>query len=392
MAHNMTSAAFAIPGDINLRTGGYIYDRRVLSLLRQFQITAEHLPLPGSYPSPSKGDLESTAQAFAQLPPNTVLLVDGLALGAMPADVISQARCPIVALVHHPLCLETGLSAERQSELKAMEAAALALARQVVVTSATTARTLLSLFAVPAEKITVAEPGTDAADQVRRVRVVPIRPTERDRSTWAAPPATKSPYENALVQPAALPSETLQLLAVGSIVPRKGYDILVRALDRLLHLDWQLIIAGDEGRSPETTRNLRTEIRFSGAYNRIRLVGAVDKDRLADLYAHADLFVTASHYEGYGMVLSEALARGLPIVTTTGGAASETVPDPAALKVPPGDVDALATALGRAIQDGALRKKLADASWAAGQKLPRWEETARIIAAVIAGVAKEGEQ
>ena len=118
-------------------------------------------------------------------------------------------------------------------------------------------------------------------------------------------------------------------------------------------------------------------------------MGAVDEGRLADLYARADLFVTASLYEGYGMVLSEALARGLPIVTTTGGAAAETVPDRAALKVPPGDVSALATALGRAIGDATLRKQLADASWAAGQKLPRWEETARIVAGVIRSVAEE---
>lgn len=387
----MIPAAFAIPGDINLRTGGYIYDRRVLSLLPQFRVAAEHLPLPGSYPSPSKGDLESTEQAFAKLPPSTVLLVDGLAFGAMPADIVSRARCPIVALVHHPLCLETGLSPERQAELKATEAAALALARQVVVTSSTTARTLLSLFAVPPEKITVAEPGTDAAQQVTRLRVIPIRAPEGDRATEAVCPAAPSGKVGAAPVPlASPPSEPLQLLAVGSIVPRKGHDILVRALDRLGHLDWQLTIAGDQDRSPETTSALRTEIRFSRVYSRIRLVGAVDEGRLADLYARADLFVTASLYEGYGMVLSEALARGLPIVTTTGGAAAETVPDRAALKVPPGDVDALTAALGRAIRDAALRKRLADASWAAGQKLPRWEDTARIIAGVIRAVAEEG--
>lgn len=372
----MIRAAFAIPGDIELPTGGYIYDRRVLSLLPQFHVVAKHLQLPGGYPSPGSADLEATVRIFSKLPRDTILLIDGLAFGAMPADVISSAKCPIVALVHHPLCLETGLSADRQAELKATEAAALALARQVVVTSSTTARTLHSLFAVPAEKITVAEPGTDAAQQATRLRVTPIRAPKGDQTTEAVQPPP--------------PPEPLQLLAVGSIVPRKGYDILIRALDPLGHLDWQLTIAGDQDRSPESTSALRTEIRFSRVHNQIRLVGAVDEGRLADLYAHADLFVTASLYEGYGMVLSEALARGLPIVTTTGGAASETVPDRAALKVPPGDVDALTAALGRAIRDTALRKKLAEASWEAGQKLPRWEDTARIVAGVIAAAAREG--
>src|SRR5262249_9552454 len=150
----MTQAVFAIPGDINLRTGGYIYDRRVMALLPQFGIAVEHLPLPCGYPSPSDDDLATTARGFSELPRSAVLLVDGLAYGAMSTEVVLQAACPIVALVHHPLCLETGLSAERQAKLKTTETATLALARRVIVTSAATARILLTEFAVPAEKTT----------------------------------------------------------------------------------------------------------------------------------------------------------------------------------------------------------------------------------------------
>jgi glycosyltransferase involved in cell wall biosynthesis len=95
----------------------------------------------------------------------------------------------------------------------------------------------------------------------------------------------------------------------------------------------------------------------------------------------------ASLYEGYGMVLAEAMAHGLPIVTTTGGAAAETVPDGAALKVPPGDAAALKVAIAQAIGDRALRRSLADAAFAAGAALPRWDDTARIVAAVIRDVA-----
>ena len=352
----MIASVFAIPGDINLRTGGYIYDRRVMALLPRFNVAVEHLALPGAYPSPSAEDLRATARAFAKVPRDSVLLVDGLAYGAMPVGVISHAQCPIVALVHHPLCLETGLSAERQAELKASETAALRPARHVIVTSATTARTLIAEFAVPKHRLTVAEPGTDAALRAEASAAVGRR-------------------------------TTLRLLAVGSIVPRKGYDILVQALDLLSHLDWELTIAGDRDRSPETTRALQSQIQGSSMSERIRLAGSLDENALGDLYARADLVVMSSLYEGYGMVLGEALARGLPIVTTTGGAAAETVPDGAALKVPPGDVDAMTSALGRAMTDAALRKNLADAAWAAGQKLPRWEDTARIIAGVIRDVA-----
>jgi len=353
----MIDAAFAIPGDINLRTGGYTYDRRVMALLPRFRLRISHLTLPASYPAPSADDLRATARVFAEFPKEAVLLVDGLAYGAMPAEVISHARCPIVALVHHPLCLETGLPAERQTELKATETTALQLARHVIVTSGTTARRLSAEFAVPAGKTTIAEPGTDAAPRA------------------TAPSAAVSPG-------------VIRLLAVGSVVPRKGYDVLVGALAELAHLNWELIIAGDRDRSPQTTKALAAQIRWRNVSERVRLVGSLDEGALGDLYARAHLVVMPSLYEGYGMVLGEALARGLPIVATTGGAAAETVPDGTALKVPPGDVAALTAALRRAMTDAGLRRKLADAAWAAGQKLPRWEDTARVIAGVIRDVAR----
>jgi glycosyltransferase involved in cell wall biosynthesis len=344
----MTPAVFAIPGDIDLPTGGYEYDRRVLALLAQFGVAARHLMLPGSFPDPSAADLDETRRQLAAIAPDAVVMVDGLAYGAMPAEVVARVRAPIVALVHHPLCLEAGLSKARQDALHALEKGALALARRVVVTSRITARTLVADFAVAHDKITVAEPGTD--------------------------PATRAPGSS---------SVPLQLLSVGAAVPRKAYDILVRALAPLADRDWHLTIAGPTDRSPEALAALRAAISETGLGDRITLAGPVAREQLAGLYALADAFLMASLYEGYGMVLAEAMARGLPVVCTTGGAAAETVPDGAAIKVPPGDVPALTAAIGRLLSDADLRRNLADASWAAGRKLPRWEDTARIIAGVI---------
>ncbi|MET0191804.1 MAG: glycosyltransferase family 4 protein, partial [Hyphomicrobiaceae bacterium] len=177
----------------------------------------------------------------------------------------------------------------------------------------------------------------------------------------------------------------LQLLAVGSVVPRKAYDILVQALERVSStIPWELTIAGATDRSPDTTTALQSQIKRSPLTSRLRMIGGLSEAALADVYARSDVLVLSSLYEGYGMVLTEALARGLPIVTTTGGAAAETVPDAVALKVPPGDVDALAAALQRIINDAALRRQLADAAWAFAQtSLPRWQDTAAKVAAVI---------
>jgi glycosyltransferase involved in cell wall biosynthesis len=345
----MTAVVFAIPGDINLPTGGYAYDRRILALLPKSGIEVRHLQLPAAYPAPSVADLEATAAAFASLPKECALMVDGLAYGAMPAEIVRHARCPIVALVHHPLCLETGLSAARQKQLRESETAALALARRVIATSPTTAQTLIDDFAVPADRLTVAEPGTD--------------PAPRAGGSMGA----------------------LQLLAVGSVVPRKGYDILVRALEQVrTDIAWQLDIAGAIDRSPETAAALDAQIAGSPLAPRIRVLGPLAESALADRYARSDVFVLSSLYEGYGMVLTEALARGLPIVTATGGAAAATVPDAAALKVPPGDVPALAAALQRIIEDVPLRRRLSDAAWQFAQaSLPRWEDSAAKVAAVI---------
>jgi len=309
----MLEAAFAIPGDLDLPTGGYTYDRRVLQLLPRFGVATQHLPLPASFPDPTAADLYETARALAGAAPHAVLLVDGLAYGAMPAAVIGCARAPIVALVHHPLCLEAGLAATRQEALRRLETAALAVARKIIVTSPLTQRTLIADFTVPAHKIALA----------------PLRDRE-----------------------------------------------------------WQLTIAGPTDRSPQALADVEAAIRTTGLGQRIALAGPVDQDRLANLYASADAFLMASLYEGYGMVLAEAMARGLPIVCTSGGAAAETVPDCAAIKVPPGDERALTLAIQRILDDRELRQRLAQASWSAGQKLPRWEDTARIVANVIAEVAR----
>lgn len=343
----MTSVAFAIPGDINLATGGYAYDRRVMALLPQFGVAVSHVALPGSFPAPTAQDLAETQCLLASVGGSTIILADGLAYGAMPADLISALRSPIVALVHHPLCLEAGLSTSRQDELYALETTALAFARHVIVTSPTTAAIVARDFAVPAGHITVAEPGTGPA-----------------------PRAHGSGHP-------------LQLLSVGSVVPRKAFDVLVRALSQVADRNWRLALVGPTDRSPEALAALHTAIQDTGLGGRIAVTGSADPEQLEAQYAAADLFLLPSLYEGYGMVLAEAMAHGLPIVCTTGGAAAATVPDDAAIKVPPADVNALGGAIRRVLDDTALRRRMSDAAWAAGQKLPRWEDTARIIADVI---------
>ncbi len=347
----MSEIVFAIPGDLSLPTGGYGYDRRLLAEWREMGVAARHLPLPGSFPNPSEADLAETGRAILSTPYDSVLLIDGLAYGAFPESVAAGLAGRVVALVHHPLGLETGLTPTQATEFARRETAALRHAAAIVATSETTKRLLVADFGVPAEKITVAEPGVDPAERA-----------------------------------AGSGGETVELLAVGSLVPRKGYGVLVAALEGLANKPWRLTIVGADDRVPATTEALKAQIAAAGLFERIRLMGPLRQAELDAAYARADLFVMPSLFEGYGMVLTEALARGLPILCTTGGAAARTAPDAAALKVQPGDVAALRAGLVRLLDDKQERVQRSDAAWQAAGTLPRWRWTATIVAEVCAKV------
>jgi glycosyltransferase involved in cell wall biosynthesis len=341
-------AVFAIPGDVMTLTGGYGYARRVLSLLPMFGVDIRHMQLPDGFPCPSSQQMADALAQLRRVPAEYVLLVDGLALGALPPEDVASLQAPLVALVHHPLAFESGIDPALAEHLHHNEAAVLQHARHVIASSPTTRATLQTQFDVAADKLHVAEPGTDPAKRAEG--------SGRD---------------------------DVELLSVGSITPRKGHAVLAEALAGLKDLNWHLTIVGSEARDPECARALQDVIAEYDLSSRITLTGECDADALDRIYAASDLFILPSLYEGYGMVLAEAMARGLPIITTTGGAAAATVPDAAAVKVPPGEFAPLREALARVITDEALRRSLAEASWDEGQRLPCWQDTARIIAAIL---------
>ncbi|MEI8146616.1 MAG: glycosyltransferase family 4 protein [Alphaproteobacteria bacterium] len=349
----MTACVFAIPGDITTPTGGYRYDREVLARVGAHGVAMTAFALPGSFPIPTEADLAETKARLGDVKAPSVLLIDGLAYGALPRELIAELSAPIVALVHHPLGHETGTPADQAARLIENERQALAEARAVIVTHARTAVTLRNEFDVPAEKITVAEPGTE--------------PRPQATGSGQSAPA---------------------LLAVGAISKRKGYDVLIRALSRLADRPWSLTIVGATDRDPTTVSALKGLISELKLEARIRFTGSLDEEALNQAYRQADIFVLASHYEGYGMVLAEALAYGLPIVTTTVGV-TENVPDDAALKVPPADPERLAEALGLLIDNPHRRAALASGARLAGQALPGWDDTARLIATVIQQVGTQ---
>jgi glycosyltransferase involved in cell wall biosynthesis len=264
-----------------------------------------------------------------------------------------RERYTVVALVHHPLALETGLADAEAAALHTSERAALASANHVIATSDATARLLVADYGVPAERLTVVKPGTD------RAATHESRPSDGP----------------------------LMLLTVGAIVPRKGYDVLVEALARLKDHLWRLVIVGDNTRNPETVARLDEDIVRYGLSDRIEIVGPVPEEDLAELYAEADLFVLPSRFEGYGMAYTEAVAHGVPVVGTNAGAIPDTVPPGAGILIPPDDVDALANTLRQLIDDAPERERLAAGARAAAASFPTWRESAALFASVLDGLA-----
>ena len=341
--------AFAVPGDLATLTGGYVYDRRMISELGHLGWRIDVIGLGDGFPLPSDATRAAAQACLFDIPKDRTVVIDGLALGVLPeAATQLRTRNSLLAVVHHPLALETGLSAEHLEKLRASERAALAAVGAVIVTSPTTRRHLVEDYAVPADRIFIAPPGSD-----------PV---------VAAQGSTDG---------------IVRLLSVGAVVPRKGFDVLIAALATLTDLPWRLTIVGDRTRDRQAAARLDADIALNRLSDRIAVLGEVSPQHLAKLYVKADVFALASRFEGYGMAYAEAIARGLPVIGTSAGAIPETVPPGAGILVKPDDTAAFAQAIRRLIEDPAERLRLGRAARAAGTRLRSWQASAKIFSRAI---------
>lgn len=305
--------ALLLPGDIDTPTGGYLYDRRMVQELRARDWPVEVIALDASFPAPTPAALAQAERALAALPDGALVLADGLAFGAMPALAAAHGpRLRLVALVHHPLAHETGLEAARARQLHESERAALRQVRAVVVTSPETAATLQRDYAVAAAQIEVVEPGTDvpAPDSARR---------------HAAPDANTDTHA----------TTRLRLLCVATLAPRKGHELLLRALAAIepAHRP-RLDCLGSTTRDPAQAARLQDLVQRLGLAGDVWFHGECAPPAVAAAFAAADLFVLGSWYEGYGMAVAEAIACGLPVIATAGGATDHLMAGPGATRIP----------------------------------------------------------
>ena len=353
MRSDNRSIVFVVPGSLNTRTGGYAFDRRMVRGLRERGWIVDVRELDGGFPRPTGEALNQAAGVLERIP-DGIVIIDGLAFGAMPAEVERVAsRLRVVALIHLPLSAEIGLQPDVAMRLKASEQRALASASLIIVTGKAT-KADLERSGVPNRRIAVVEPGTARAPLARGSQPGP-----------------------------------LQLLCVAPLNPGKGHDLLIDALAAVQHPEWHLTCAGSIERHPATVRKVRELLHARHLESRVALVGDLDEAKLADCYDKADLFVLATCGETYGMAVAEALARGLPVVSTMTGAIPELVGDEAGMLVPVGDVSAFTAALSQVLSDDALRARLAEGARRMRERLPSWEDSVAKMASALESLSDD---
>ncbi|WP_252106612.1 MULTISPECIES: glycosyltransferase [unclassified Halomonas] len=331
-----------VAGALDQRTGGYMYDARMVEALRSQGHLVEVAELGGQFPLACDRAAGEFAEALAKLDDGERVIIDGLVMGSLPDIVATHgARLDITALLHHPLGDEQGLNEETQARLHTSELEGLQSVTRIVVTSRFTARRL---------------------DELAQSYQLPL----------SAPIAVVEPgVEPAPVSPAPLNGEPIRLLCVATLTPRKGQDVLVEALAGLETRHFQCDLYGaprDEAFAAEVAALIERH-----GLSQVTLHGECDAEALEAAYRGAHALVLPSWYEGYGMVVTEALAHGLPVITTTGGALADTLPDNAGLGVPPGDSLALGEAIERFLSDASLRARLYEGAREAREALDDWQ-------------------
>ncbi|MBE3640414.1 glycosyltransferase family 4 protein [Mangrovicoccus algicola] len=340
----MRDCGFAIPGDHRQKTGGFIYERRLLEELQAQGRAVRHLRLPPFRPDPPAAERRRICGILAGLPPGMPLILDGLSFAAMaPGDLAALGR-PVIAMLHHPAGTEQGLPAPLAARLLAQERANLALAAHVVVTSPHSRDTYIGMGADPA-RLTVALPGHDGPRGAPREEAGP------------------------------------RILSVGLLARRKGHDVLIRALARIADLDWTARIVG-KTHDPAVKAELAALIAAHDLQARVTLAGELSDAALARDYRRARIFALATRHEGYGMALAEALCHGLPVVSCDAGAVPGTLAG-AGLLAAPEDAAGIAGHLRRLLEDVPLRSALSRRAEAEARALPRWRDTAAVMGGVL---------
>ena len=345
---------FVVPGNIRHNSGGNVYNAALARELAALGVAVETCPLDGDWPGGSAGDRQRLAALLrpardAGGPAGTVTLVDSLLACGAPAELEAAAAAGqrVWILLHMPL------PDHPERERRALRAAA-----GVICTSRSAAAGIGARHGL--DNLRVALPGTAAA---------PL-------AAGSLAAGTGVPH----------------VIAVAALLPNKDQALLLHALARLADVPWTASLIGSDTAHPAYAARLRSSVERFGLAGRVSIPGELRGPALDAEWAAADLSLLISRAETYGLVVTESLARGVPVVVRDGTGAVEALAagSPPGSPVPDAPVPGAAIGLGtdpaplsdllrRWLADAGLRDRWRDAAAAARDRLPGWDATARTV-------------
>jgi glycosyltransferase involved in cell wall biosynthesis len=354
----MRTVHVVVPGGIDdpaKPSGGNVYDRRICDGLAALGWDVHEHEVDGGWPWPDDDAQRAVARVIADMPDGAVVLIDALIASTVPDVLVPHARrLVLVLLVHLPL--GDSPAGHEVTDARSRECAVLAAATAIITTSAWTRDLLLDRYKLQPENVVVAEPGTDSAEL------------------------------------ASGTADGGELLCVAAVTPHKGHDVLLAALAAVPDLSWRCVLVGTLNRDRDFADLLQRRTEEAGLGDRILFAGPRTGAELDRAYAAADVLVVPSLGETYGMVVTEALARGLPVIATDVGGLPHTLGRTAdghrpGLLVAPGDAPALAAALSSWLRDAQLRGSLRLAAQERRGTLAVWSTTADRVAHLLTEAA-----
>ncbi len=276
LKNNSKKFTFFYPGNINQKTGGYIYENNILKFSKTNKYPINFIELSSNFPNPNIQDIENLHKITNNIKSDNILIFDGLVLEGLHKSINILDHFKIIALIHHPLYLE--FNGKKSEEFFKRAIKIYKKIDYFIVTSHTTKKLLSKTFKIKSSKISIVEPGIEKFKKYKKI-----------------------------------PSSKVKLLTCGSIIERKKYDYLINEIKNIDNI--QLNIVGDVSRENKYANKIKNIINNNNLENKVILHGKISQVKLEKIYSNCDFYISTSEYEGFGMSLANAALSKLPIIS-----------------------------------------------------------------------------
>ena len=276
LKNNSKKFTFFYPGNINQKTGGYIYENNILKFSKTNKYPINFIELSSNFPNPNIQDIENLHKITNNIKSDNILIFDGLVLEGLHKSINILDHFKIIALIHHPLYLE--FNGKKSEEFFKRAIKIYKKIDYFIVTSHNTKKLLSKTFKIKSSKISIVEPGIEKFKKYKKI-----------------------------------PSSKVKLLTCGSIIERKKYDYLINEIKNIDNI--QLNIVGDVSRENKYANKIKNIINNNNLENKVILHGKISQVKLEKIYSNCDFYISTSEYEGFGMSLANAALSKLPIIS-----------------------------------------------------------------------------